>query len=112
MDVIFTVVQVLVGTFALFTVANVTYGTIGQRSGWAWIALVCALAVSNMVVHRLLGSTINPPFFTAICFGVTLSGLAPRESATIGPWLSRGVYAIGVGTILGWLSYAEIVSIE
>ena len=86
--------------------------TIGQRSGWAWVVLVGALAVANMVIHRLLGSTINPPFFTALWFGITLSGLTPKESPTVAPWYKRAIYAVVVGTVIGWASYAEVASVR
>ena len=92
--------------------ARVTYGTIGQRSGWAWVALVGALAVANMVVHHLLGSTINPPFFTAVLFGMTLSGHTPKDSPSVAHWYKRAIYAIVVGTVIGWVSYGEVMSIR
>ena len=112
MDFILGAIKVLIGTFVLFTVARVTYGTIGQRSGWAWVALVGALAVANMVVHRLLGSTINPPFFTAVWFGIVLSGLTPKDSPSVASWYKRAIYAVVVGTAIGWTAYAEVVSVQ
>ncbi|MEQ1486377.1 hypothetical protein [Methyloglobulus sp.] len=111
MDFILGTVKVLIGTFVLFTVARITYGTIGQRSGWAWVTLVCALAIANMVIHRLLGSTINPPFFTAVWFGIVLSGLTSKESPTVAPWYKRAIYAVVLGTVMGWASYAEVSSV-
>lgn len=112
MDFMLGIVKVLFGTFVFFTVARVTYGTIGQRSGWAWVALVGALAVVNMVIHRLLGSTINPPFFTAVLFGITLSGLTPKDFPAVALWYKRAIYAVVVGTVIGWASYAELVSVR
>lgn len=107
MEFLLWAIKVLIGTFTLFTVARVTYGSIGQRSGWAWVVLVGALAVANMIVHRLLGSTINPPFFTAVWFGITLVGLTPKDSLTVATWYRRAIYAVVVGTIIGWYAYVE-----
>jgi hypothetical protein len=112
MDFALGVAKVLLGTFILFTVARATYGTIGQRSGWAWVAVVGALAVANMVLHRMLGSTITQPFFTAVWFGILLSGLTPKESPTVAHWYKRAIYAVVIGTVIGWASYAEVVSIQ
>ena len=108
LDFIFGIIKVLMGAFALFTVARVTYGTIGQRSGWVWVALVGMLAVANMLIHHLLGSTINPPFFTAVLFGLVLAGLTPKDSPTVAPWHKRAIYAVAVGTAIGWAVYAEV----
>jgi hypothetical protein len=108
MEFIFAVVEILVGSFVLFTVAKVTYETLGQRSGMVWVGLVGALAIANMVIHRMIGSTINPPFFTAVLFGIALSGLTPKDSVTVSPWLKRAAYAVAIGTIIGWTSFAEV----
>ncbi len=108
MDFILAVIKILVGSFLLFTIANKSYATLGQRSQWSWVALIGALAVANMVLHRLIGSTINPPFFTAFCFGVLLAGMSPKESIQVSPWIKRAIYAVVIGTGLGWLSYAEV----
>ena len=108
MEFFIGLIKVLVGTFVLFTAARVTYESIGQRSKWGWVAFVGSLAVINMVLHRLLGSSINPPFFTALWFGITISGLTPKDSPTVTLWYKRAVYAIVLGTIIGWASYAEV----
>ncbi len=114
MEFLLGVVKVIVGGFALFTVARVAYGSLVPRAGWAWVGLVAVLALCNMVLHRWWGSSINPPFFTAILFGVALSGLAPNKTVAESTasydsrWLRRGRIALIVGTILGWLSYGEV----
>ena len=102
-------IKVLIGAFVLFILARTTYGSIGQRSGWGWVVLVGALAVANMVVHRLLGSTINPPFFTSVLFGISLAGLTPKDSPTVTTWYRRAIYAVAVGTVIGWSTYMEVV---
>ena len=112
MDFFLGAVKVLIGTFALFTVAKVTFGTIGQRFGWAWVALVGVLAVTNMLVHNLLGSTITPPLFTAILFGIVLAGLTPKDSPAVSPWFKRAIYAVVVGTFVGWVSYGEVLTVQ
>lgn len=112
MEFLIGVAKVLIGTFVLFTVARVTYGFIGQRSEWAWVVLVGTLAVANMVVHRLIGSTINPPFYTALWFGFCLAGLTPKESPKVTTWYRRAIYSTVVGTIIGWLAYVEVVSVR
>lgn len=112
MAFILDAVIVLTGAFALFTVARAACGTIGQRVGWAWVALVGALAVANMVIHRILGSTISPPFFTAVLFGITISGLAPKDFPEVGAWYKRATYAIVVGTVIGWASYVEVGTVR
>lgn len=69
------------------------------------------LALTNMLIYRLFGSSINPPFFTAVWFAITLLGLAPKESPTVSLWYKRGFYAIVLGTIVGWASYAEVITL-
>lgn len=108
MEFLIGTIKVLIGTFVLFTVARVAYVSIGQRSKWGWVVFVGGLAISNMLAHRALGSSINPPFFTALWFGITLAGLTPKDSPNVNPWLKRAIYAIVFGTIIGWASYAEI----
>ena len=109
MDLLLGAIKVLAGAFVLFAVARTTYGSIGQRSGWGWVALVGALAVANMAAHRLLGSTINPPFFTAVLFGISLAGLTPQDSLTVTTWYKRAIYSVIVGTVIGWFTYMEFV---
>jgi hypothetical protein len=104
------IIEVLVGAFALFTIARIAYPRIGGHSKWGWVIFVGGLAVLNMLIHRVIGSSINPPFNTAVLFGVTIFGLAPRNQAEEALWFKRAIYAIAFGTILGWASYAEIVS--
>lgn len=111
MEFVFGTIKVLAGSFVLFIVARTTYGILGQRFGWAWVSLIGVLAVANMVVHRMLGSTINPPFFTAIWFGIALAGLTPKDSPSVALWYKRAIYAVIVGTVIGWFSYAERVSV-
>lgn len=103
--------KVLVGVFVLFTLARVTYENLGQRSKLGWLVFVGSLALANMLLHRLLGSSINPPFFTALLFGVTIAGLTPKNSPTMSIWSKRAIYAIVLGTLIGWASYAEFLSI-
>jgi hypothetical protein len=108
MEFIIGLIKVLVGAFVLFTVARLTYENIGQRSKWGWVAFVGGLALANMLLYRLLGSSINPPFFTALLFGVTIAGLTPKDSPTMSVWYKRAIYAIVLGTLIGWASYAEV----
>jgi len=108
MEFLIGLMKVLFGTFVLFTVARNTYESIGQESKWGWVAFVGALAVINMVFHRLVGSSIDPPFYTAILFCLTISGLTPKDSPTVSLWYKRAIYAVILGTIIGWASYAEI----
>ncbi|PJI98868.1 hypothetical protein CLU85_3704 [Acidovorax sp. 69] len=108
---IIALIEVVVGTFVLFTIARIAYTPLVTRSGWFWVALVAILAITNMLLHRfVIGSSINPPFFTAVFFGITLAGLTPKESATGEPWHKRGIYGVVVGSLIGWASYAEVVS--
>lgn len=109
MDFIIGFIKVLVGTFVLFTLARIALAATDKR--WTWVATVGVLAVSNMVIHRLIGSTINPPFFTAVFLGVTLSGLSPKDSEQVDPWIKRAIFAVVIGTVIGWASYASLVSI-
>lgn len=114
MSFVWGVVQVVLGAFVLFTLARVSYAAIVPRTGWGWLAVVFLLAVINMLAHRWLGNSINPPFFTALLFGMTLLGLAPDETVAEGTvsegsrWFRRGAIAVAVGTVLGWLSYVEV----
>lgn len=114
MDFVWGVLKVIVGGFLLFTIARVAYGRLVPRSGWAWVALVGVLAIANMLVHRALGSSINPPFFTAVLFAITLLGLAPDDSvaegtvSSVSRWHKRGVVAVAICTAIGWLSYASV----
>lgn len=112
MDFVWALAQVLVGGFLLFTIARIAYGRWVPQAGWGWVVLVGVLALGNMLLHRWFGSTINPPFFTAILFGLTLVGIAPDKSegkaSAASQWFRRGIVAVVVGTVLGWLSYAEI----
>jgi DMSO reductase anchor subunit len=75
----------------------------------SWRAFVGVLAIANMLVHRLVGSSINPPVWTAVLFAIPVAGLAGAEPWSK-PWPKRAVYAILAGTILGWLFYAEVVT--
>lgn len=115
MDFVWGALKVVVGAFLLFTVARAAYGRLVPRAGWAWVALVGVLAVGNMLVHRWIGSSVNPPFFTAVLFAGTLIGLAPDNTALEGVasegsrWFKRGAVAVAVCTALGWLSYATVV---
>ena len=117
MDLVWASMKVLVGAFALFTVARIAYGKLVPHAGWGWVALLGALAIGNMLVHRWIGSTVNPPFFTAVLFGVTLVGIAPQPAAVaseVSPssrWFRRGIATVAIGTVLGWFSYAEVVTV-
>ena len=112
MDFLMAVVKILVGAFILFTIARISYEPLVRRSGWAWVALVAVLAVSNMLVHRSIGSTINPPFFTAVWLCLLLAGLTPKNEAKVSPWYLRAIYGVIAGTLLGWMAYAEIGSVR
>jgi hypothetical protein len=114
MDFGTALLEVLVGAFVMFTVSRATYGRWVPGRGWRWVLFVGALALGNMLLHRWLGSTINPPFFTAVLFAVTLVGLVQEQSVVEGeisaksPWLRRGLFALVIGTALGWVSYVEV----
>ncbi len=109
---IIAIIEVLVGAFLFFTVARVTYAPLRRGSGWLWVVLLIVLAVANMLVHRfVLGSSINPPFFTAVLFSMTLAGLTPKEESAVDHWHKRGIYGVVFGTVLGWASYAQVVSV-
>ena len=116
MDLVWASTKVLIGAFTLFTVARIAYGKLVPHAGWGWVALLSALAIGNMLVHRWIGSTVNPPFFTAVLFCVTLVGIAPQSDAVAGEvsptlrWFRRGIAAIAIGTVLGWFLYAEVVT--
>lgn len=112
MNFVVGIIEVLVGAFILFTIARKTYSRLVRRSGWAWVAFVGFLAIVNMLIHRIIGSSINPPFFTAVLFATTLVGLTPKEDATLNPWHKRAIYAVIVGTVIGWASYAEVVNVS
>src|SRR2546428_8623960 len=109
MDFVVAAGKVLVGTVVLSTAARVTYVPLTQRSGWLWVAFVGALAVMNMVFHRAIGSSINPPFYTAVWFAITLAGLTPKDSPAIASWYRKAIYSVVVGTIIGWAFYGEVV---
>jgi hypothetical protein len=114
MDFVLGALKVIVGGFLLFTVARVAYGRLVPRAGWVWVALVGVLAIGNMLVHRAIGSSINPPFFTAVLFAMTLMGLAPDNSVVEGTvssgsrWYKRGAIAVAICTAIGWLAYASV----
>ena len=108
MSFIFAVIKVLVGSFLLFTIARVT-----QKANWKWVLIVGTLALGNMIIHRLLGSSINPPFFTAVFLGISLSGLSPADTPlSETPWLKRAIIALVIGTAIGWLSFAKIITVQ
>lgn len=114
MDFVYGALKVVAGGFILFTITRVAYARLVPRAGWVWIVLVTVLSVANMLLHRWLGSSINPPFFTAVLFGITLLGLAPDHTIAAGNvsegsrWFRRGIIAVAVDTVLGWLSYIEV----
>lgn len=110
MEIVIGLLKVVAGTFILFTLARTALLSFGTRSRWAWVVFVGALAVTNMVVHRLMGSSINPPGFTAVFLGVTLLGLNPKDAEKFDPLINRALIALAIGTGLGWLTYAEVVS--
>lgn len=107
---ILTSIQVLIGAFAMFTIARLTQKRLIEHSGWLWVVLVALLAITSMLVHRhVLGSAISPPFYTSLLFGITLAGLTPTGS-DVSKWHKRGIYGVVAGTVAGWISYAEVVS--
>ena len=61
---------------------------------------------------RVLVSTINPPFFTSVLFGISLGGLTPKDSPTVTTWYRRAIYAVAIGTVIGWFTYMEAASVR
>ena len=112
MDLLLSIIKVLICAFVLFTVARLTYEPVGRHSRWSWVALIGLLAIGNMAAHRFVGSSINPPFFTAVLFGITIYGLSSQDGSSESIWHKRAVYAIAIGTIIGWSLYAELVNME
>lgn len=114
MDFVWGPLKVIIGGFLLFTVARVSFERLVPKSGWVWVVFVAILALANMLVHRWIGSTINPPFYTSILFAITLMGLTPEKTIREGQssensrWLKRGTVAVVVGTAIGWLSFATL----
>jgi hypothetical protein len=45
-------------------------------------------------------------------FGLTISGLAPKDFPEVGAWYKRATYAIVVGTVIGWASYVEVGTVR
>jgi hypothetical protein len=117
MDFVWSAFKILAGGFMLFTIARVTYGLLVPRAGWLWVMIAVLLALANMFGHRWLGSSINPPFFTAVLLAVTLFGLGPSETKIVGnatgasKWSRRGAGGVVAGTLLGWMAYAEVIQI-
>lgn len=115
MDFSWGVLKVVFGAFLLFTIARIAYGRLALKAGWVWVAFVGVLAISNMLIHVWLGSSINPPFFTAVFFAITLLGLAPDKTVTDSlasegsRWFKRGAIAVAIGTAIGWLSYGSVM---
>ena len=101
--------KVFAASLVLFAIARLSLPNLVPRFGWLWVLLVGFLALSNMLLHRLLGSTVDPPFYTAVLFAIPMFGLSRAEPWSK-PWPRRAVYAIVAGTILGWFSYAEVVT--
>lgn len=114
MDFVWGLLKVVVGAFVLFTVARILYGRLLPKAGWVWVILVAALTLANMFVHRWIGSTINPPFYTAVLFAMTLFGMAPDDTVVEGQasqgsrWFKRGAIAVAIGTAIGWLAFASV----
>lgn len=101
-------IEVLVGAFIMFTLARTTYTQLIEKSGWLWVSFVSFLAIINMAIHRLiLENSINPPFFTAALFIITICGLHEENSKLLSPWHKRGIYGIIIGTLTGWALYIE-----
>ncbi|MEY5007232.1 MAG: hypothetical protein RL764_548 [Pseudomonadota bacterium] len=70
-----------------------------------------AVGILNMVVHQRMGTTINPPFFAALLFGFALRSnefLIQTFGEATNRWTFRAFIA---GTVLGWLSFAQTVSL-
>lgn len=109
MDFVLATADVLVTSFVMFTLARVTLLIAGNRHGWVWVVLLFLIAIANMVIHRMLGTTINPPFYAALFFCLTLYGLDSPIPDEPFPWPKRGIYAAILGTAAGWLSFAQIV---
>ena len=74
------ILEVLAGAFVLFVIARGTYEPLVRRSGWLWVGLLFLLAVASMLIHRFMGNTINPPFYTALLFCMVLAGLSPKSA--------------------------------
>lgn len=115
MNFVWFALEVTVGAFVLFVIARIAYDRLVPRAGWLWLVIVAGLALTNMLVHRWFGSTINPPSYTSVLFAMTLIGLAPDDTVIEGEtspgsrWFRRGAIAVAVGTFLGWLSFASVV---
>ena len=107
MEFIWAIIQVVLGAFVLFFLAKAAYLFFGVTNPWSWITLVGGLALANMLIHRFLGGTISPPFYTAVLFGITLYGL--DQQVEIAPKVTkRALYALAMSTVLGWLTFAEL----
>lgn len=111
MDYLLSAGDILATTFLMFTLARYTMQLVGRNHGWIWVGSVFLLATLNMVMHRVLGTTVNPPFYAAIWFCVTLGGIDSPIQDEPFPWPKRGIYAAILGTILGWLCFARVVEI-
>lgn len=112
MELIGFLLQVFFGAFAMFMIAHMAYmATVvmsDTQSIKAWVATVIFLALLNMLIHRLLGSTINPPFFAALLFASALYG-QPTYSQKAKKW---GLAALAAGTVLGWVTYIQSGSVS
>jgi hypothetical protein len=104
MSFLLAFLKVFAASLVLFAIARLSLPKLVPRFGWLWVLLVGFLALSNMVFHRLLGSTVDSPFCTALLFAIPMGELSRAEPWSQ-PWPERGVDAIVAGTILGWFSW-------
>ena len=109
MGFVLDVAVVLVGAFILFTISNVGFRTLVPESGGVWLGLIFTLSVANMAVHKwLLSGQIDLPFYTALLFGMSLTGLYASDDQVSKTWCKRAAYAVAFGSLLGWTFFAEI----
>lgn len=108
MGFIADLMKVVIGAFALFTAANISFKKLVPSHGWSWVVFVGCLSLANMLIHRWLFGHISPPVYTAVFFGMTLMGLYEADDGASKMWCKRGVYAVVAGTLIGWVFYGEI----
>lgn len=81
-------------------------------NGAGFVVALAGIGWANMYIHHSIGTSINPPFWAAALFGFALhqnSWLVENYGQKV---VKYAFWTYILGGLIGWLSFAEIVSVR
>ena len=81
-------------------------------NGVGFVAALAGIGWANMHIHHLIGTSINSPFWAAALFGGALyqnSWLIENYGQKV---VKYAFWTYILGGLIGWLSFAQIVSVR